>query len=108
MQDIIGQELSIGDIVTDGRGKQWRLLETQPSFERQRIFSAIEVRPSKGMTRTVGFITIVRSYMSLKLMHVITQPEARRAYELAAASVREVGKEAVRRRKEIISELRGF
>lgn len=108
MQDIIGQELSIGDIVTDGRGKQWILLETEPSFERQKIFSAIEVKLVRDKAKDVGSPTIVRAYMSLKLMHVIAQPEARRAYDLAAASVIEAGKEAVRRRKEIISEMRGF
>lgn len=73
MVDLAGAAVEDGDIVTDSRGKLFRITPTPGTVQAQRCAYAIEVRWSRGGLATRGPVTSVRLYNALR---VSGQPRA--------------------------------
>lgn len=93
--------------MTDGH-KQFQLLWTLPSFTRQNLFSAVQVRIGRGRVQMVGTETFVRCPLSVKISEVMEQEKANRIYLDACESVRPAKRAELLERKQPITDMRGF
>ena len=65
MQDMIGQEVSIGDYVSDSRGNLYQILQSELTFAELRLSSAQPIRWLKTVALPSGLPTYVRLYHML-------------------------------------------
>lgn len=68
MIDLAGTELHTGDIVTDSRGKLFRIKDTPGTVQAQRIAYAQGVRPGRAGLADTGPATSVRLYNALRVV----------------------------------------
>lgn len=65
MKDLTGRDVVAGDVVTDSRGKMFRIRETPATVQAQRCAYAVEVRWARVGLAETGPATSVRLYNAL-------------------------------------------
>lgn len=81
--DMVGQDIAVDDYVCDDRGKVYRILPTQRSFERQLLAAAAQVKLGKRGPSMVDTPTYVRSYLVYKIEGPMSEDSARAAWQTA-------------------------
>lgn len=86
--DMVGQDIAVDDYVCEDRGKVYRILPTQRTFEAQLLAAAAQVKLGKRGATMVDTPTYVRSYLVYKIDGPMSQDNARAAWRKAWEEVK--------------------